>query len=479
MSFHYDSLTEASSSFTSIGLSFGKVLSDAAQYASFAPPELQPISLDEGKVSWTKAGFLIANLIVGGGIFTTPSGLKLFGWLGIASAIAASVAGLWTALLLGDLLHAVSGTDGLLEQADKAPPSYNTIGERAFGAAFVPFFGVFAIGQCLLQGVYMITVSAQSWHVFLEKYLHINSMIFVNAAACLLVTLTPRRYFGIIAKVGVALTISAMGVVVASGLSLRPDHTDHQQTLTGENQLIGSLAAVILSCGDHVCFPDIYNATGRCKKTYKKGAIMGFGIFLTCTLAFCIPCYLTMGVSIKSNVLTNIGVYPNGDIMPVSEFPDWLRGVTNGVLAFRFLFIIPCFMPCIFAALDGVAGLVTGQDFARAQNVETVLVFLREEKATFVICLLNRIIGYVGLALLSVFFQQFLQELITIVGSLFQSVNVIVIPCLAYFKLCSYELNGRPIKRALLYLMLLFGSAWCIVGTVSGILGIIHHTGDR
>jgi len=57
-------------------------------------------------------------------------------------------------------------------------------------------------------------------------------------------------------------------------------------------------------------------------------------------------------------------------------------------------------------------------------------------------------------------------------GSLFQSVNVIIIPCAAYAKLCNSELQGRPLKKALLYLMLSAGSVWCVVDIAFGVMNI-------
>lgn len=414
--------------------------------------------------SWSKAGFLIANLIVGSGIFTTPYGFVLAGWFGAVLAILATGAALWTALLLGDLLEVVATV------SPEAPPTYNTIGELAFGRGFLPFFGAFCIGQCLLQGVYIINLSAQSWQVSLS--FPAKTMIWVNALACLCITLMPRRYLGIIAKAGVALTFGAVSVVVASGLALLPDNVDTNQSLFGQGiaGVSGSLATVILSCGDHVCFPEVYNMTGRNRKTYKKGAGMAFGIFLSCALAFCIPFYMTMGVTIQPNVLTSIGLGVDGK---ATTFPSWLRSATNAVLAFRFLFLVPCFMPCIFAALDSATSIATKIDLSDIADEETIFVFLYTDPIKFSLCLVNRIFGYCILAFCATFFESVVGALVTIVGSLFQSVNVIIIPCLAYYKLCHDQLKGNILNRLLLWVMVLVGSIWCVGGTMTGIIGVV------
>jgi hypothetical protein len=297
-------------------------------------------------------------------------------------------------------------------------------------------------------------------------------MIYANAAVCLCISIAPRRYFTVIAKLGVGITLAAIVVVIASGLSLLPDEIDREQTYFGRGVagISGSLATVVLSCGDHVCFPDIYHATGCSKRTYKKGIIMGFAIFLSSVMVFSISCYMTFGTTIKPNVLTNIGLNARGER---TQFPSWLGVATNAVLAFRFLFIIPCFMPCIFAALDAIAGKVLRVDLSDAANLDSIIAFLPDRACTFMVCLTTRIIGYAILASCAAFFESFLGALVTIVGSLFQSVNVIVIPCLAYYRLCPEKLQGRYVKTACLWLMVVIGMIWCVGGTYIGVMDVV------
>jgi len=460
-SFVPQGLEEAAEARTKAASSSLSLISTASFYE---PPTATPT-----QVKWTRAGFLVANLIVGSGIFTTPYGFKEAGWFAVVLAVLSTTVATWTGLLIGDLLESVSGPAALVSNA--TPPTYNTVGERAFGRAFLPFFGAFGIGQCLLQGVYMISLSAQSWQASLG--FSVNKMICANAVVCLCISLIPRRYFSIIAKLGVAITLAAIAVVVASGLSLIPSGTAnrHQSSFgAGFAGVSGSLSTVILSCGDHVCFPDIYTATGSQKQTYKKGIVMGFSIFLLCVLGFCIPCYFTLGDTIEPNVLTNIGMNGHGEI---TSFPREFRIVTNAVLAFRFLFIIPCFMPAIFAASDSFAGAILKMELSDAAGVESIFVFLREWPRKFTVCLVSRVIGYCILVCSAIFFASFLGPLVTIVGSLFQSINVIVIPCLAYNRLCPEKLQGRPAKRLLLWLLVLVGLIWCIGGTVTGVMDVI------
>jgi len=296
-------------------------------------------------------------------------------------------------------------------------------------------------------------------------------MIYANAAVCFCISIAPRRYFFIIAKVGVAITLAAIAVVIVSGLSLLPDEIDRRQDDFGRGiaGIPGSLATVMLSCGDHVCFPDVYHATGRCKRIYKKGVIMGFAIFVGCMLAFCIPCYVTFGTTIKPNVLTNIGLDALGNR---TQFPMWLGVATNAVLAFRFLFIIPCFMPCIFVALDAMAGKVFRMDLSDVSRLDSILVLLPARACTFIVCFTTRMVGYAILVVCATFFESFLGALVTIVGSLFQSVNVIVIPCLAYYKLCPERLQGRYMKTTFLWLMVVIGMTWCVGGTFTGVMDV-------
>jgi len=435
----------------------------------------------KAQISGIELGFLVANLIVGSGIFSTPYGFMLTGWTSIPLALLSCALSLWTALLLGDLLEAVSSSPpvdalrrGLLQDCqDTTPlePTYSAVGERAFGRLFVPVFGAFGFGQCLLQGVYMITLSAQSWQASLG--LPAKTMIFVNAAVCLCISMVPRRHFGFMAKIGVMLTVVAMLAVVCSGLWLLPqDEADTDQSLFGTEGyagICGSIASVFLSCGDHVCFPDMYATAKNNKKTYQKGIMTGFAIFTASCLAFCVPVYLTFGTGINPNVLTNIGLGVHGEDV---GFPLWVRAATNALLAFRFLFIIPCFMPNIFRLFDGILSFCLRLDLTDTTQLETICELLPENRRKFFGCFMARVLGYLLVASFAVFFEQALGALVTIVGSLFQSVNVILIPCAAYLKLCGSELQGRPIKRALLYLMLLAGTCWCVVGTTIGIMNV-------
>jgi len=175
-------------------------------------------------------------------------------------------------------------------------------------------------------------------------------------------------------------------VVVASGLSLLPDRVDTHQSFIGQGLagIPGALSTVVFSCGDHVCFPDIYNAAGRNSKTYKKGMCFGFGIFATCLLAFCVPAYLTFGTAILPNVLRNISLDTEGN---ASGFPLWMRSATNFVLAIRFLFIIPCFMPVIFSALDSLVGICFRTDLSIAARHETIFAMLPQSPYKFAIAL--------------------------------------------------------------------------------------------
>merc|ERR1719149_40088 len=161
----------------------------------------------------------------------------------------------------------------------------------------------------------------------------------------------------------------------------------------------------------------------------------------------------------------------NGDR---TSFPAWLGIPTNAVLAFRFLFIIPCFMPRIFAALDNLVGKVLRMDLSEAATKESIVAFLPTHISTFLACLATRILGYALLVICATFFESFLGDLVTIVSSLFQSISVFIIPCLAYYKLCPEQLQGRYMKTTFLWLMVAVGMIWCVGGTFTGVMDVIN-----
>merc|ERR1712032_166575 len=180
---------------------------------------------------------------------------------------------------------------------------------------------------------------------------------------------------------------------------------------------------------------------------------------------FCILAYLTFGTSIHPNVLTNIGLDFYGQSM---DFPAWIRTATNATLAFRFLFIMPAFMPPIFLIFDSMLECCLRVDLSEALQLESVFQLLPRRGGKFSICLLSRSLSYVTLLVWALFFAHALGAVITICGSLFQSMNVIIIPCAAYLKLCT----GSFCKKALVCLMLSVGLIWCLVGTYVGVSDI-------
>jgi len=376
---------------------------------------------------------------------------------------------------MGDLMTEADALEHAQRDAEAVPDGpactgYDLIGKHAFGMGFSKIFGAFGFGQCLLQGVYMMSLSAHSW----EASTGVSSglMNWINAGVCLLITLIPKEYFTFLARAGVAITVGAMITVAASGLSLLPDRVDSNQTLAGSGLagVSGSIAGIFLSSGDHVCFPGIY--TGHCgndNSVYKKGMCRGFGLFTFACLAYCGLLYFSFGTTIRVNSLTNIGLGVDGQL---SGFPICLRTAVNGVLALRFLFIIPNFMPVIFASFDYIIFGVFRQNLQ--PYYDSGHIFKHYFKGTLsglegVLLLISRALGYCLLAFLSAFFSSVLAALINIVGSLFQSVNVLIIPCLAYLKLCNPQLP----QKVLLILVALVGFMWCVAGTTLGVLEVL------
>lgn len=306
-------------------------------------------------------------------------------------------------------------------------------------------------------------------------------MMWCNAGICLIITLVPKKYFTLIAKVGVAITICAMLVVVSSGIWLLPGHVATDQSVSGSGLagVSGALAGVFLSSGDHVCFPAIYSGHCRNDRTiYKAGMTKGFVIFSCACLAYCIPLYMTFGSTIHPNSLTNIGLGIDG---ASSGFPKWLRTAVNGVLALRILFIIPNFMPGLFALFDYFLLSIFKQDLHGYDEDDINIVGCcggdagnggrdRVSGFRFILLLLSRILTYCLLAFLGVFFQSLLAALINIVGSFFQSVNAVIIPCLAYLRLC----NPSTLQKIPLLFVACLGIVWCVAGTTVGILQVVQ-----
>merc|ERR1712176_566796 len=92
------------------------------------------------------------------------------------------------------------------------------------------------------------------------------------------------------------------------------------------------------------------------------------------------------------------------------------------------------------------------------KTLENEIDMLRDRPAGFlrrfiVVCVIIAVVGFC-----SVLFASIISDLDCLIGSLFKSVNVLIIQCAGYLKICAQEAGVA--KRTTIYALLVLGVLW-------------------
>jgi hypothetical protein len=323
-------------------------------------------------------------------------------------------------------------------------PDYGIVGELAFGQRFRAFFTFFCATECFFLNVFFLVFISET----IGTPLRLPKDLLTAGAATLgvLISLIPKRYVALLSIIGLALTLCCTAAVVGYGFSLQP--WNQGQSIYGRDGPVGlvyTVSFVGICVADHPVFPGLYNQAEK-SSNYFRGLSVGFLLF-TCIAVVLGSCsYLVFGSISQKVILSNLGHDSNDDKMPGLA---WLGLTANLFIAFRTLLVLPSFIrPVVGVVQDivfGVAGWDERSCMSRRTGGRVVLL-----SVSFALC--------AGAAIL---LQDFLSEIEALTGSLFKSINALIIPCLSYLRLC----RTRPIERVYITVIIAAASVWGVYGT--------------
>lgn len=426
-----------------------------------------------GTASAAQVGYGVANLIVGGAVFTVPYALKVGGWSSLPVVLLSVAAMYFSAQLLGEVLEAA-------EARGYASPSFGVVGELTFGPAFGPIFTLFCVGEVFFNCIFFLLFVSHTLSAVV--LVPVRALVPVCALVGVLLHMVPRRYFSVLSVLGLSFTLAAAAAVVGSGLELLPDSASTGQSAFGTGGAVAggvmTLSAVAMGCGDHAVFPGIY-AGSQDPGSYRRGMQLGFLAFGVLAALLCAVAYATFGSALNPVALTNIGL--DGDGRHFAGVPGVLRTTANTALALRSLTVMPVFMKPVLTSVGGAFGRLLRADVALPPGAESDLDLLKESKgrARFAARLVMTCVVWGLAAALGVALADLLAELETLMCSFFKSVNVFVIPACGYLTICRSDLRQRPLQAVAAVLLLVLGVSWGIVGSTAAAKAMLAHGAAR
>eukprot|EP00747_Dinoflagellata_sp_TGD_P101537 gnl/TRDRNA2_/TRDRNA2_168381_c2_seq1.p1 gnl/TRDRNA2_/TRDRNA2_168381_c2~~gnl/TRDRNA2_/TRDRNA2_168381_c2_seq1.p1 ORF type:complete len:456 (+),score=61.97 gnl/TRDRNA2_/TRDRNA2_168381_c2_seq1:22-1368(+) len=417
-------------------------------------------SMTDG-LSATEVGTTVANYIIGSALFTIPYFFVEGGWMTLSALVVGAAVMLFSAFLLSDVLK-------VCEDEGHEAPGYGIIGILTFGPSFKALFEVFCVGEVFFVAVFFLVFIGHSLHDILGSAVaDVHTIIACSTAAGTLMFYIPQRYLGFLAMLGLFLTLVATVSIVGSGLVLVPDRVNTSQSLLGTvglTSLPRCISGLAVAIGDHAIFPGLYEAAVDAR-SFKQGLVIGFMMFTVLAVALCVVSYWTFGTALDNVALNNIGEDTNGE--PDGVIPASFTFICNMLLVARTLTVFPNFVKPAIVLVTAYCG----EDYFLPNELENEIDLLCPSPVQFlrrsiIVC---TIFGMVGFC--SVLCTGIISELDCLVGSLFKSVNVIIIPCAGYLKICASE--GGTAKRTAIFALLVLGVLWGVQGTVSFVHSVL------
>jgi hypothetical protein len=283
-----------------------------------------------------------------------------------------------------------------------------------------------------------------------------KELIISVAAGCgVLLSLVPKRFMAIVSVLGLVLTLTCAAAVVAWGFNTGP--RPNSNSLYGTQGVIGlvymaSFAGICVA--DHPVFPGLYNSA-RKPDDFFNGLIYGFAFFALSALVVSSCTYFTFGSNVQPVVLLNMG--HDTHMKPIGRF-EWMETVANMVIAFRTLLVLPSFIRPVVGIIEDVGLRAFGFDWdlhvQRRRGYRFSLIFV-----AFSVCTIAAVI-----------LQDYLPEIEALTGSLFKSVNALIIPCWSYYRLCKPTFT---ITRLAIHVVILGAFVWGFYGTYSAVTSIM------
>eukprot|EP00747_Dinoflagellata_sp_TGD_P216782 gnl/TRDRNA2_/TRDRNA2_89274_c0_seq1.p1 gnl/TRDRNA2_/TRDRNA2_89274_c0~~gnl/TRDRNA2_/TRDRNA2_89274_c0_seq1.p1 ORF type:complete len:404 (-),score=49.81 gnl/TRDRNA2_/TRDRNA2_89274_c0_seq1:45-1166(-) len=364
---------------------------------------------------------------------------------------------LYTALLLADVLE-------VCESKGYQSPTYGDVGTATFGPSFKSFFEIFCVGEVFFVAVFFLVFVGQGLGHVLHGIVDIRDIMITATAMGMLIFYIPKRYLGFLSVLGIFLTLLALSAILTSGLVLLPDNVNTSQSLLGTVGLLSlprCVSGLAVAAGDHAVFPSLFAATDA--SSFRNGLVMAFFTFFITVLVLCVLAYWTFGTSLDTVAVNNIGVDTHGN--PDGVIPGSFTLVCNMLLVARTLTVFPNFVTPSIVLFTQFLKKGFGVDFSLPEGNEDEMSLLYDSPSAFfrrfvLVCMVFSTVCFCG-----VLCADIISELDCLVGSLFKSVNVIIIPCAGYLRVCTAEVATA--KRATIFALLILGVLWGAQGTVS------------
>jgi len=393
-------------------------------------------------------GMTRARMIIGAAIFSVPMFMTLSGWFGLVVLFLGSGVMLYTGMLLGWSLDALKA-EGNLE------PSYGDIGDRLVGPILAPVFTAFCVTECFVVVIFLLVFVGNAVGAHLG--LSISVLIWPTAALGLACAFVPLRFFAVVGVAAIVSVTISVTLLVVSGVMLLPDG-DSSQTLFGAgiSGTCAILGGVAVGTGDHATFPGM-RAVAQDSRAYSAGIAIGYCIYALMILVLCAATYGTFGASLKPVALNNIGVDIHGH--NTGKMPTWCAPACIFVLTAKLITVMPIFMKPVITTIQELLLSACSVDITNhTQGSEIGLLWDEPKRFAKRACVWT--LSFFFASLLGTLFADDLEQLMTLTSAVFKSVNVFIVPCFGFLKLCG---NGSEV-----------GGCQRLCALVVGVTGIVY-----
>lgn len=153
--------------------------------------------------------------------------------------------------------------------------------------------------------------------------------------------------------------------------------------------------------------------------------------------------------------------------MPIPGL-EWLGTSANMLIAFRTLLVLPSFIRPVVGVVQDIAFGVTGfgPDWSPETEGSQIQITIATRRGSrFLLLFLS--FGLCAGAAIAL--NDFLPEIEALTGSLFKSMNALIVPCCCYCRLC----KTRPVQRILIFILVVAAAAWGVYGTYQSVKSMV------